>query len=160
MFAWVFSQILFTVFSVRCINDTKECIKEGDFRSKELANYLLEHDAGTDIWICEDGSGLVPKIVYDSTSDQLVGMTLKIDDKTGCPRRFEFTARDEEEIKKFCRMTKSTHIYLILAIPLKEGIAPFVLQLFGTDNRFNATDVVKRWNYSTKELGRFVCKIF
>lgn len=71
-------------------------------------------------------------------------MTLELNDKTGCPIRFDFTARDEEEIKKFCKMTKSTHLHLILAIPLKEGVAPFVLQLYGTVNRSKATDVVNR----------------
>lgn len=140
---------------MRCINDTKQCIVEGTPRFVGLAKYLTERNAGSDIWICEDGSGLVPKIIYDPTNDQLIGMTLEIDDDTGCPKRFEFTTRDEEEIKKYCKMTKSTHIYLILAIPLKEGIPPYVLQLFGTDNRFTARNVLKRWQHIIKELKKY-----
>lgn len=129
---------------------------EGELRTAELAKYLLERDAGNRVWICEDGTGLIPKIVYDARLDQLIEMTLPIDVHTGCPKRYEFTARDEEEIKKFCRLTKSTHLYLVLAIPLKEGIPPFVLQLFGTDNCFTARNIVKRWNYTTHELERYL----
>lgn len=128
---------------------------EGELRSKDLANYLLQHDAGNDIWLCEDGSGLIPKILYDPSLDQLIGMTLPIDEHTGCPKRFEFTTRDEEEIKKFCRMNKSTLVYIILAIPLKEGVPPFLLQIFGTDNRFTGQNVVKRWNFTINELKRY-----
>lgn len=78
-------------------------------------------------------------------------MTLPIDDETGCPKRFEFTTRDETEIKRFCRMNKSTHVYLVLAIPLKEGVAPYILQIFGTDNRFTTRNVLQRWNYTTNK---------
>lgn len=145
-------------FSVRCINDTKERIVEGELRSAGLAKYLLQHDAGSDIWICEDGSGLIPKVLYDLTLDELIGMTLPIDDDTGCPKRFAFTARDEGEIKRFCNMTKSTHVYLVLAIPLKEGVAPFILQMYGTDNRFTARNVIRRWNHTTTELKRYLSK--
>lgn len=138
---------------MRCINDTEKCSSEGELRCEKLLQYLIKHDAGKDVWLCEDGSGLIPKIVYDPTSDQLIGMTLPMNED-GCPNRFEFTARNEEEIKKYCRMTKSTHIYLILAIPLKQGVAPFVLQMYGTDNRFTALNVVKRWNFTINQLKR------
>lgn len=143
---------------MRCINDTKQCIVEGEPRFEELAKYLLQHNAGNDIWIYEDG--LVSKILYDPTDDQLIGMTLEIDNNTGCPKRFQYTTRDEEEIKKYCRMTKSTHVYLVLAIPLKEGVPPFVLQLFGTDNCFTAQSVVKRWHHSIKKLKKYFLLVF
>lgn len=128
---------------------------EGEIRSVGLKEYLIQHNAGNDVWICEDGSGLISKISYDRLFDQLVGMTLLIDERTGCPNRFEFTARDEDEIKKFCSMTKSTHVYLVLAIPLKEGVAPYILQMFGTDNRFATKNVINRWNHTIDELKKY-----
>lgn len=139
---------------MRCINDTKRCILEGNLRCEELHNYLLERNGGKDIWLCEDGSGIISKIQYDQMMDQLVGMVLPIDAHTGCPKRYEFTARDEEEIKKFMQHSKSTLVYIVMAIPLKEGVAPFILQMFGTDNRFKAIDVIKRWNFTIQELKR------
>lgn len=141
-------------FSVRCIKDTKECILEGDIRSEDLVKYLSDRNAGTDVWLCEDASGIVSQIKYDQTLDQLVGMVLPIDSNTGCPKRFEHTARDEEEIKSFMQHNKSTLVYIVMAIPLKEGIAPFILQMFGTDNRFTASDVIKRWNFTIQSLKR------
>lgn len=156
----VINRFVFSSLTVRCINDTKKCIVEGEPRFAELARYLIHHNAGNDIWICEDGSGIVPKILYDPTDDQLIGMTLDIDENTGCPKRFEHTTRDEGEMKKYCRMAKSTHVYLILAIPLKEGVPPFVLQLFGTKNRFTSRNVVKRWQHVIKELKRYFFPYF
>lgn len=74
---------LYTYFSVRCIKDTKERIIEGELRCNDLAKYLHEHNAGNNVWLCEDASGLIPKILYDPTSDHLIGMTLPIDERTG-----------------------------------------------------------------------------
>lgn len=142
------------LFSVRCIKDTRECILEGEIRSKELVKYLSDRNAGTDIWLCEDASGIISQIKYDQTLDQLIGMVLPIDDRTGCPKRFEHTARDEDEIKSFMKHKRSTLIYIVMAIPLKEGVAPFILQMYGTDNKFKACDVIKRWNFTIENLKR------
>lgn len=116
---------------------------------------MSERNAGNDIWLCEDGSGIISKVQYDQTLDQLVGIVLPIDGNTGCPKRYEFTARNQEEITKFMQHSKSTLVYIIMAIPLKEGIAPFILQMFGTDNKFKTIDVIKRWNYTIQELERY-----
>lgn len=144
---------------MRCINDTKGCISEGEVRSKDLAKYLLDRKAGNDIWLCEDASGIICKIQYDQTLDQLVGIVLPIDSNSGCPKRFEYTARNEEEIRKFMQYKKSTLVYIVMAIPLKEGVPPFILQLFGTDNRFTAIDVIKRWDYTIHDLKRYLLQI-
>lgn len=119
------------------------------------ANYLEERNAGDDIWLCEDGSGLISKIEYDLKSDQLIGIVLPLDENNGCPKRFEFTARDQEEITKFMTHSKSSIVYIVVAVPLKEGVPPFIFQMFGTDNKFKATDVVKRWNHTIQSLERY-----
>lgn len=143
------------VISARWISDSKKCILEGELRCTELRSHLSERKAGNDIWLCEDGSGIVSKIQYDPKSDQLIGMVLPLDENNGCPKRYEYTARDEEEIKKFMQNTRSTLVYIIMAVPLKEGVPPFILQMFGTDNRFTATDVIKRWNHTIESLKRY-----
>lgn len=145
--------------AVRYINDTRNCILEGELRCEGLAEFLSQQNAGKDVWLCEDGSGLVPKISYDSTLDQLIGMTLPIDRRTGCPKRHKSTARDQEEIKQFMTHVKSTHIYVVMAIPLKQGKAPFILQMFGTDNTFLTSDVTRRWNYTIQQLKRYFLNI-
>lgn len=119
-----------------------------------MVKYLSDRNAGNDIWICEDASGIISKIQYDQTLDQLIGMVLPIDGTTGCPIRFEFTARSEDEIKMFMQHKKSTLVYIVMAIPLKEGVAPFILQMFGTDNKFKAVDVIRRWDHTIQSLRR------
>lgn len=139
---------------MRNINQNQSKIVEGKLRSKELFDYLTERNADLEVWISEDGSGIVSKIQYDPMQDELVGMTLKIDDKTGCPQKFVSTASNEEEIRKFMKYDKSTLVYIVMATPLNVEIPPFILQLFGTNNKFKTTDVVRRWIHIIQELKR------
>lgn len=145
---------------MRNINQNKSKIEEGQLRCKELFDYLTERKTDFDVWISEDGSGIIPKTLYDQVRDELVGMTLELDDKTGCPKKFESTARDMEEIKKFMKYNKSTLVYIVMAVPLNEDIPPFILQLFGTDNKFNTTNVVRRWIHTVQELKRYKYYIY
>lgn len=91
-------------------------------------------------------------MIYDQTLDQLVGIALPLHPQTGCPKRFPFTARDEQEIREFMHYNKSTLVYIVMAIPMKEGIPPFILQLFGTNNKFTAVNIIHRWNYTIQQL--------
>lgn len=137
---------------MRNINQNKSKIDEGNLRCAELFDYLKEKNCVMDIWISEDGSGIVPQIQYDPVQDELVGMTLAFDDKTGCPKKFVSTAKDDAEIRKFIEYGKSTLVYIVMAIPINEDIPPFILQLFGTNNKFKALDVVRRWVHTVHEL--------
>lgn len=96
--------------------------------------------------------GIVSRVIYDQTLDQLVGIALPLDPQTGCPKRFLFTARDEQEIRKFMHYDKSTLVYIVMAIPMKQGIPPFILQLFGTNNKFTAVNTIHRWNHTIQQL--------
>lgn len=150
----------FKLFSntVRYINESKNRVVEGKLRCQELLEYLNERKAGADVWLSEDASGIIEKIQYDPSSNQLIGMTLPFDDQTGCPKLYESTAQDVEEIKKFMQHNRSCLVYIVMATPLKEGIPPFLLQMYGTDNRFNTGNVVKRWDYTIEELKRYLIK--
>lgn len=143
-------------FLVRNINKTQSKIVEGKLRCRELCDYLTQRKADLEVWISEDGSGIVAKTQYDATHDELVGMTLKIDEKTGCPQKFVSTARDAEEIKKYMTFKKSKLVYIVLAVPINEEIPPFILQLFGTNNKFKTASVVRRWIHTIKELEKYI----
>lgn len=60
----------------------------------------------------------------------------------------------------FMKHNKSTLVYIIMAVPLKEGVAPFILQLFGTDNKFKTIDVIKRWNHTIELLKRYLESLY
>lgn len=141
---------------MRCINDNKSSIVEGKLRCQQLSEYLNQRNAGADVWLCEDGSGIIPKILYDATTNQLIGMSLPIDEETGCPKRYASTASDAAEIEQFLQHKKSTMVYIVVAVPLKEGVPPFILQMYGTDNTFNSESVVRRWNFTVAELKRLL----
>lgn len=100
----------------------------------------------------EDASGIVSKVQYDPATNQLIGIVLPFNKSTGCPVPFTFMATDAEMIKKHLMMAKSNQVYLVMAQPLDEKIPPFVLQMFGTDSRFDANDVLKRWKHTITEL--------
>lgn len=80
--------------------------------------------------LCEDGTGINVKIEYDPISNQLVGVVLPFNSKTGLPESFTFVANSAEDMQRIIKFPKSTHVYVVLAQPLKDHAPPFVLQIF------------------------------
>lgn len=138
------------------ISHNKARFNEGQLRTKELANYLEQLKLPKKVWICEDATGIIAKVEYDPASDQIVGIPLPMDSVTGMPISFSFMAQSVEDIQNYAKKPLSTLVYVVLALPLMPNIPPFVLQIFGTDNTFNAINVKQRWNYTVKELKKFV----
>lgn len=62
-------------------------------------------------------------------------------------------------IQNHMKKVKSTTAYAILAQPLDEMLPPFVLQLFGTNNTFQAKDVLNRWETTERELAKYGIKV-
>lgn len=74
---------------MRCINDLKTRVVEGELRSKELMKYLDEHKTKKIVWISEDATAIISKIKYDPITNQLVGILLPIN-KNGNPIPFRY----------------------------------------------------------------------
>lgn len=108
------------------------------------------------VWICEDATGINSKVEYHSLTDQLIGVVLPLNPNTGMPKPYTFLARSVEDIQKYSKEPISTLVYVVLAQPLTPNIPPFVLQIYGTDNKFLASDVFKRWQHTAKELKKYV----
>lgn len=140
---------------MRCIDDNKSRIVEGKLRAKELSNYLDQMNCTKYVWLSEDTTAIISKVVYDPSTNQLVGIVPPIDKTTGCSKILSFTATNAEIIKQHLLKTKSTVVYLVMAQPLDEAIPPFVLQMFGSDNKFYSKDVIKRWKYTVCELKKY-----
>lgn len=127
-------------------------IVEGELRCKELAQYLDQINATKKVWLNEDGSGIVAQVTYDPSSNQLVGLVLP-KDKNGMPIPFSFTPNSMSQINEQMKHNaRSTLVYLILAQPMKDNAAPFILQIFGTDNKFKSSDVLLRWQHTRDQL--------
>lgn len=134
------------------ISNTKSKVIEGKLRVKELFNYLEQLKIPKKVWICEDATGIIAKVEYDPSSNQLVGIVLPLNVGTGMPVSFSYLARTAEEIQKHAKESLSTLVYMVLALPLMPNIPPFVLQVYGTNNRFTADNVRKRLDYTVREL--------
>lgn len=113
-------------------------------------------NAPKEIWLSEDATAIVAKVSYDSVTSQLIGLVLPTCQKTGMPISFSFTPQTMKEVKQQIEQNPmSTHLYLVLAQPIKENVPPFILQAFGTDNTFKTNDVLKRWQQTKDELSRY-----
>lgn len=137
---------------MRYVNQYKQRIVESELRCGSLATYLEKFNLKKIVWLCEDATGINAKIEYDSSTNQIVGLVLPINDVTGIPESLTFLANSVDDIKKYTKKPVSKLIYAVLAQPLHPGVPPFVLQMFGTDNTFEAKDVVRRWAHITEEL--------
>lgn len=130
---------------------------EGRIRAEELHAYLMKFGLPLSVWLSEDGSGVVPKVEYDTFNSQLVGQVLPIDAKIGIPIEHSYIVRSAREIEKHLRnesIIKATLVYIVVAQPLKRNVPPFVLCIFGTDNKFTSDQVLKRWQTVEAELAR------
>lgn len=133
---------------------------EGQIRAEELRDYLVKFNLPKAVWLSEDASGIVPKIEYDSLTSQLIGLVLPVDNISGIPISRTYMARSAEEIERHVNHTsikKATLVYIVVAQPLKENVPPFVLSIYGTDNKFTSQQVLNRWKYVEAELARYFC---
>lgn len=141
--------------TVGYISKSKSKIIEGQLRVQELSEYLERLKMPKKIWICEDASGINAKVEYDPSSDQLVGNVLPLNSTTGMPISFSFLARSAEDIEKHAKAPLSTLVYVVLALPLMPNVPPFVLQIYGTNNKFTSADVKQRWNHTVGALQKY-----
>lgn len=139
-------------FAVGYISQNETKIIEGDLRCKELNNYLEILKLKKYVWLSEDATGITSKVEFDSKSNQMVGLVLPISTSSGMPIPFSYLARNAEEIQTNIAKDKSTHVYVVMAQPLMAGVPPFMLQIYGTNNKFKTQDVLRRWKRTVEEL--------
>lgn len=68
------------------------------------------------------------------------------------PQIMTFIAESAEKMKEYIDRPLSTLVYIVVAQPLRENTPPFILQIFGSDNRFDREIVSKRWEHTIGEL--------
>lgn len=138
--------------SVRYISQNKKLLTEGSLRCEELKIFLEKVGAPKAVWLSEDGSRINQRAVYDVHSNQLVGVNLPINELTGMPIISSYLARSLPEIEKHMKKQLSSIVYVIMAQPIKAKCPPFILQLYGTNNKFTTQNVLERWKYTIAEL--------
>lgn len=139
------------------IHTKKDRIVEGELRCELLSQHLERSNLGSNgtksVFLSEDGSGIVQKIVYDSHSKQLIGLVLPLNERSGMPMICSFRADSAESIQKHIEeIQQSTLVYIVVAQPLNGRAPSFILQIYGIDNKFEAGSVLKRWIHTENEL--------
>lgn len=82
----------------------------------------------------------------------MIGLVLPMKERNGMPQMKTFIAESAEKMKEYLERPQSTLVYIIAVQPLKEKTPPFILQVFGTDNKFDKNVISKRWEYTINEL--------
>lgn len=127
-----------------------EPIREGEFCFAELKTYLQERSLPMAVWISEDGTRITGRIQYNSRFNQVVGFVLPFDNN-GLPIVGTFAATSSGKIREYFQNGRiANYVYVIMAQPLQEGVPAFCLSFFGSDNRFTAIDVIRRWKWKQR----------
>lgn len=140
------------------IHSEKDRIIEGELRCEQLSKHLELTKSPRAVFLSEDGSGIIKKVVYDSHTNQMIGLVLPFDEANGMPRTLSFIAKSEEDIRNYMKLPQSSLVYIIVAQPLKRNSPPFILSICGTDNKFQTDNILKRWKHIVKELKKLVFK--
>jgi len=132
----------------RIQNDAQDVPLEGQFRFKELSEFLSSRDDYPKvIWALEDGTRITRRVEYHKKTNQLTGFPVPLD-SAGRPKVGSFPARSAAEIQDhFENNAPCGYAYLVIAQPLYPNATPFILAIFGTDNKFTAMDVTSRWTW-------------
>lgn len=104
------------------------------------------------IFVCEDASGIISKVTYDSVTNQLIGVLLPLNTNNGMPKILSFKAESAEQISEIMKLPRSSLVYIVVAQPLVRNATPYILQAFGTNNTFRTQDVLNRWKHTLAEL--------
>ena len=81
---------------------------------------------------------------YDNETDRLVGYVL-VCTENGLPRTDSFVAVSFESMKKSFRAEFGNYAFDYMAKPLTHDVPTFCLACLGTNNKFTAEHVLKRW---------------
>lgn len=135
------------------IDQHNQVHREGELIFDKLVDWLKENNFPLVVIISEDGTKIVPKVEYCSTTNALTGLVAPNDDTTGFPKTDFFKVLTAKDIANFiANFPVANYVQVIIASPVVTNAPSFVLGYFGTDNTFLTTDVMTRNIYIKKEL--------
>lgn len=115
-----------------------------------MLNHLIE--AGCDdnqrtVFIAEDATAIVCRVEYKPDDDSVIGFSSVLVPGTGLPQLQRFPASSISTVKKYFdenEENKAKSVYALVAIPLNNLATPFVIAIFGTQNKFSYLNVLDR----------------
>ncbi|CAF3288524.1 unnamed protein product [Rotaria sp. Silwood2] len=116
---------------------------ECEFRFSLLTEYSRSTNCNY-IFVAEDATRCISCIDYDAQSNSFIGLSAPL--VNGLPQ-FNFFQTENFQILKnwFDEIDTSRFINLHMAKSLKLSSPPFILCAYGSNNKFEAIDVLKNW---------------
>lgn len=138
----------------RYITKTNGQTIEGQLRVAELSRYLDRRGLARVVVLSEDATRINNTVQYDAKTNEILGFVLPAD-KNGMPIPHSYLATSFSEIcDHFSKKTCYAHyVNVVMAQPLGK-VPAFCLLLFGSDGKYTAEDVSKRWQFIKSELAK------
>ncbi len=126
-------------------------IHEGMFRFNKLLEHVKVHKLSTYVSIAEDATRIISRVDYDPKTNRCVGFVLPVG-QDGLPLIYSFLAVSFNAIESmFSSSPLAKYAYVYMAQPLTSKTR---LCCMGTDNKFSAQEVMKRWQYIVTECDK------
>lgn len=108
------------------------------------------------IWISTDATAIKTAIEIDTKKNQVVGLVAPFSKETGLPQQNVFPAHRASEVSNFIgNFPMADNVYTVIATPMCNHARPYMIMTYGSDNRFPAENVKKRYvNYNLTRLVR------
>lgn len=141
------------------INQSHHTVVEGQIRCDELLSYLNSRNLPLVVSIAEDATRITNRIQYNKKTNELIGFVLPLN-YDGLPIPMTYKAKSAETMHRLftSKVPVANHMNAIMAQPLGK-VPPFCLLLFGTDTKYTAKQVSKRWKFIVDELNNRNIKV-
>jgi len=143
-----------------CLYDADRLL-EGSLRFDEAMKFLDSRFLPRKVVCIEDATRIQGIIQYDHKTNQIKGFMLPCDD-FGLPVPESYPATSARKVADYFETKEtSNYAYCVMAQPLSPDCRPFCLLMHGTNQKFKAADIVKRWerietealNYNVEVVG-------
>lgn len=112
-------------------------------------------------WGSEDATKITRGVRYCPRTNKMVGLAGPLNKETGLPDLSEFIFETvENSFEIYQKSSKAEYMNVMMFQPLASQSMPFVLNMYGTDNRFTHQDVTKRWIYTKNALNQLGIDLF
>lgn len=95
----------------------------------------------------EDCTAVIKKISYDSLTNSFVGLVPHLND--GIPTTLHYQTDSFKKLREWFSTRDCSHlinIHMIQPITnMQIAPKPFLLSAFGTNNKYEAIDIIRRW---------------
>lgn len=137
--------------TIKKLLSTVDTMLESELQIEYLFKYMSERHHTMTVWIAEDQTKVVEQVVYDKSSNRLLGFVTKLA-QNGFPEKNSFLATSAQAIKThFDNGIRAPYVNVIMAQPLNANASAFCVAAYGSNNRFTSTDVQNRWEYLESE---------